>query len=91
MPVYFIQALFSDGAAIDDALRGRHIHYVKSKTEQIRYGGVLSSGTREYEGICYFFFAHDRDEAEKFIEDDPYFSLYSRVSINRFMQRIPQE
>ena len=58
----------------------------------IKYGGVvLKENTEIYKNICYFLQAVSKKQAEDFVRNDPYYSLYNHIEIKKFVQRVPQE
>lgn len=71
-----------------EALRPNHLNYIKSKSN-VTYGGVLLDEADKYKGICYVIKADSRTQAEDFVKHDPYFEIYRKFEITKFIQKLP--
>jgi uncharacterized protein YciI len=72
-----------------DTLRPNHLNYIKSKSN-VTCGGVLLDEANKYKGICYVIKADSRSQAEDFVKQDPYFEIYSKFEITKFIQKLPK-
>lgn len=70
-----------------EVIRERHLSYVKANREKIVFGGVLSEADLTM-GVLYVTTAQDRDDAQAFLERDPYFSVVDSYQIHDFETKI---
>ncbi len=64
-----------------------HRSFVTNHRKQIVFGGVLSDVGLAV-GVLYVIEAQDRDEAQAFLERDPYFSVVDSYQIHGFETKI---
>jgi len=88
---YFAQC-FIDPVKSDQitTLRSNHLEYIEKVSSIISYGGVCGSKEKQYQSICFFLDVSNKNEVSKFVEYDPYSSIYSSVEIKEFDQKIPE-
>ena len=70
-----------------DVIREQHRSYVSYHRKKIVFGGILSDADLAL-GVLYVIEAQDRDEAQAFLERDPYFSLVDSYKIHGFETKI---
>ncbi len=70
-----------------DVIRDRHLSYVKAHREKIVFGGILREANLAL-GVLYVTAAQDREEAQAFIERDPYFCVVDSYQIHGFETKI---
>lgn len=69
-------------------IRPKHLEYIAQNIKHIHYGGIMKNQISEIEGILMILKFEDIIGAKKFIENDPYFTLYKSFELKNFDQRI---
>jgi uncharacterized protein YciI len=72
-----------------ETLRPSHLNYIV-KNCTIKYGGLTMDQQDLENGILYILSYQTIKEAEDFIKMDPYHSILSNISIEKFVQKLPR-
>lgn len=73
-----------------EIVRFEHLKYVREKSKQIKYGGVLFQEEIKI-GVMYIIMAKNLEEASQFLKKDPYFEIATSYEVYDFEQKLPIE
>jgi uncharacterized protein YciI len=71
-----------------NSLRKEHQGYIIRNANSISYGGLISDGATQTNGLMIILFALNKSEADEFVKNDPYFAVYKSYEVKDFEVKI---
>lgn len=88
--IYMIHCIISpEKKHLRGSLIEAHLANVVKHRDAIVYAGVVESESDPFQRIVYFFRANSEAEARAFVDGDAYTTIYERVEILEFQQKLP--
>ena len=69
--------------------REMHLNYLSEYESNLCFGGIILDGEGLPKEIRYYLSIENRSAANTMVQNDPYYSIYERVIISKFIQRVP--